>query len=397
MNLTVKPLYKTTTNPIKKNTHISIFLPNLDGGGAELVMLRLAQGLANLGLKVDLVLAKTEGAYLKKVPANVRIIDLKSKSPVILFKTFALRRYLQQQKPDILLSALDIVSAGTLAKLLAGVSTRIIMCVHTNLSQQFRDKPDVFGGKVRATLVRWFYPWADAIISVSQGVAQDLARVAELPLDNIQVIYNPVVTPEVLKQAKEAIAHPWFAAGEPPVILGVGRLVRQKDFATLVQAFALVRQRCQARLMILGDVDKREPTIKPQLENLVQQLGLEGEVAFPGFVENPYAYMAQAGVFVLSSIYEGFGNVVAEAIATGTSVVATNCESGPAEILENGKYGKLVPVGDATALADAIVTTLRNPTNSEELRQRSQAFSMDSVVAQYLKVINCLIEQKVSE
>ncbi|PIG94083.1 glycosyltransferase [Gloeocapsopsis sp. IPPAS B-1203] len=396
MNLTVKPLHKTTTNPIQKNTHISIFLPNLDGGGAELVMLRLAQGLANLGLKVDLVLAKTEGAYLTKVPANVRIIDLKSKSPVILFKTFALRRYLQQQKPDILLSALDIVSAGTLAKLLAGVSTRIIMCVHTNLSQQFRDKPDVFVGKVRATLVRWFYPWADAIISVSQGVAQDIARVAGLPLDNIQVIYNPVVTPEVLRQAQQPTNHPWFAAGEPPVILGVGRLVRQKDFATLVQAFALVRQRCEARLMILGDVDKREPTIKPQLENLVQQLGLEGEVAFPGFVENPYTYMAQAGVFVLSSIYEGFGNVVAEAIATGTSVVATDCESGPAEILENGKYGKLVPVGDAAALADAIVTTLRNPTNSEELRQRSQAFSMDSVVAQYLQVINCLIEQVAS-
>jgi len=396
MNLTVKPLHKTTTNPIQKNTHISIFLPNLDGGGAELVMLRLAQGLANLGLKVDLVLAKTEGAYLTKVSANVRIIDLKSKSPVILFKTFALRRYLQQQKPDILLSALDIVSAGTLAKLLAGVSTRIIMCVHTNLSQQFRDKPDVFVGKVRTTLVRWFYPWADAIISVSQGVAQDIAHVAGLPLDNIQVIYNPVVTPEVLRQAQQPINHPWFAAGEPPVILGVGRLVRQKDFATLVQAFALVRQRCEARLMILGDVDKREPTIKPQLVNLVQQLGLEGEVAFPGFVENPYAYMAQAGVFVLSSIYEGFGNVVAEAIATGTSVVATNCESGPAEILENGKYGKLVPVGDAAALADAIVTTLRNPTNSEELRQRSQAFSMDSVVAQYFEVINRLIEQVAS-
>ncbi|MUL35705.1 glycosyltransferase [Gloeocapsopsis dulcis] len=395
MNLTVKPFHQSPTiNSIQKNTSISILLPNLDGGGAELVMLRLARGLANLGIKVDLVLARTEGAYLTKVPANVRMVDLKSKSPVILFKTFALRRYLQQQQPDILLSALDIVSAGTWAKLLAGVDTRVVMCVHTNLSQQFRDKPDVFVGRVRATLVRWFYPWADAIIAVSQGVAQDLACVAGLQVQNIQVIYNPVVTPEVLKQAKEPLNHPWFAPGEPPVILGVGRLVRQKDFATLVRAFALVRQRCAARLMILGDVDKREPAIKPQLEALVQQLGLEGEVALPGFVENPYPYMAQAGVFVLSSIYEGFGNVVAEAIATGTSVVATNCESGPAEILENGKYGKLVAVGDATALAEAIVTTLRNPTNPEILRQRSQVFSMDSVVAQYLEVLSNLINHE---
>lgn len=396
MKLTDKPPHQTTINLAQKNTHVSVFLPNLDGGGAELVMLRVAQGLANLGLKVDLVLAKTEGAYLTKVPANVRIIDLKSNSPVILCKTFALRRYLQQQKPDVLLSALDIVSAGTLAKLLAGVSTRVVMCVHTNLSQQFRDKPDIFVGKIRATLVRWFYPWADAIVAVSQGVGQDLARVAQLPLDRISVIYNPVVTPEVLRQAKEPIDHPWFATGEPPVILGVGRLVRQKDFATLVRAFAIVRQRCQARLMILGDVDQREPTIKPQLEDLVQQLGLKGEVAFPGFVENPYAYMAKAKVFVLSSIYEGFGNVVAEAIATGTSVVATECESGPAEILENGKYGKLVSVCDATALAEAIVTTLRNPTNPEILKQRSQAFAMDSVVWQYLEVINRLMEPAVN-
>lgn len=391
-NLMVKQaVHQTSTvNPILKNTSVSIFLPNLDGGGAELVMLRLAQGLANLGLKVDLVLARTEGAYLTKVPANVRIVDLKSKSPVVLFKTFALRRYLQQQQPDILLSALDIVSAGTWAKLLAGVPTRIIMCVHTNLSQQFRDKPDVFGGRVRAALVRWFYPWADGIVTVSHGVARDLARVAGLQLQNIQVIYNPVVTPEVLKKAKEPIDHPWFAPGEPPVILGVGRLVRQKDFATLVQAFALVRQRCSAKLMILGDVDKREPAIKPQLENLVQRLGLEGEVALPGFVENPYAYMAKAGVFVLSSIYEGFGNVVAEAIATGTSVVSTNCESGPAEILENGKYGKLVPVGDAEALAEAILTTLNNPTDPKILQERSQTFSIDQVVEQYLEVFKSL-------
>lgn len=386
-------LSKTSTlNSIDKPL-VSLFVPNLDGGGAELVVLRLAEGLANLGVKVDLVLARTEGAYLNKIPSNVRIIDLKSRSPVLLFKTLALRRYLQQEKPTILLSALDIVSAATWAKILAKVPTRIVISVQTNLSQQFQDKPDLIVGKIRAALVRWFYPWADAIVAVSHGVAQDLARVAALSTQDIQVIYNPVVTPEVLAHAKAPINHAWFAPGEPPVILGVGRLVRQKDFATLVRAFALVRQHYPVKLLILGDVDQREPTIKPQLETLVQQLGLVGEVDFPGFVENPYAYMAKASVFVLSSIYEGFGNVVAEALATGTSVVATNCESGPAEILENGKYGKLVPVGDAQALAAAILTTLDHPTPPEILQQRSQAFSSDQVVAQYLEVLNSLTTQ----
>lgn len=381
------------TNIRTKNASVSLFAPNLDGGGAELVVLRLAQGFAERGLKVDLVLARARGAYLTKVPPTVRVVDLKSKSPVILFKTLALLRYLKQERPTILLSVLDIASAATWAKHLARVPTKVVMSTHTNLSHQFQDKQELILGRVRTLLVRWLYPWADAIVAVSQGVAEDLTRISGLRLKDIEVIYNPVVTPEVLEKAKEPIAHPWFAPGEPPVILGVGRLVRQKDFATLVQAFALLRQRQPARLMILGDVDQREPSIKPQLEALIRELGLEDEVTLPGFVDNPHAYMAKAAVFVLSSIYEGFGNVVAEALAAGTPVVSTDCESGPAEILENGKYGRLVPVGDIEALADAIAATLSNPTDPEILRQRSQAFSVDRVVDQYLEVLNSVTNQ----
>jgi len=374
-------------NMALKNTSVSLFLPNLDGGGAELVMLRLAQGLAERGLKIDLVLAKAEGAYLAKVPPVVRVIDLKSRSPVLLFKTLALRRYLQREQPAILLSALDIVSAATWARLLAGVPTRVVMSVHTNLSHQFQDKPEMIMGRVRSYLVRWFYPWADAIVAVSQGVAEDLAFMSGLPLADIRVIYNPVVTPDFFEKVKESVDHPWFAPGEPPVVLGVGRLVRQKDFPTLIRAFALVRQCRPARLMILGQEDKREPSIRPQLETLVRELGLEGEVTLPGFVENPYAYMARAAVFVLSSVYEGFGNVVAEALAAGTSVVSTDCKSGPAEILADGKYGRLVPVGDFESLANAILATLSQPTDPELLRQRSKAFSVETVIDQYLEVL----------
>ena len=373
---------------LSKNASVSVFLPNLDGGGAERAMLHLAQGFAERGLKTDLVLAKAKGAYLAKIPPRVRVIDLESKSPVILFKTLGLTRYLQREQPTVLLSALDLLNAATWSRSLARTSTRVVMCVQTHLSQQFQNAPPGLMTKIRPYLVRQFYPWSDGIVAASQGVAEDVARMSGVPLTDIKVIYNPVVMPDFFEKVKAPVDHPWFASGEPPVLLGVGRLVKQKGFATLVRAFALVRQRCSARLMILGDPDDREPLIKPQLQALVQELGIEGEVALPGFVENPYAYMAGAAVFVLSSIYEGFGNVVAEAMAAGTSVVSTDCESGPAEILANGEYGRLVPVGDVNALADAIVATLNNPTDPEVLQQRTKAFSLETVVDQYLEVLN---------
>ncbi len=174
------------------------------------------------------------------------------------------------------------------------------------------------------------------------------------------------------------------------MILGVGRLVKQKNFATLIQAFARVRQQRPARLVILGDSDKREPLVKPQLQRMIQELGLTEDVDLPGFVSNPYSYMAQANVFALSSIYEGFGNVVAEALAAGTPVVSTNCPSGPAEILDHGKYGNLVPVKDAPALASAILMTLKQSPRPERLKQRAADFSIDKVCDDYLRMLNRL-------
>jgi glycosyltransferase involved in cell wall biosynthesis len=379
MNVIVKPA---------KPMSISVFLPALEGGGAERAMIHLAQGFAERGLKTDLVVAQAEGAYLEHLPKSLRLVNLQSKSPVVLSKTFALQRYLQQEQPDALFSALDIVSSATWAQRLSKVPTRVFMCVQTNLSQQFRDHQPNTLGKIRPRLVRWFYPWSDQIVAASHGVAADVAAMANLPNDRIQVIYNPVITPDVVAKIQEPIDHPWFAPGEPPVLLGVGRLVSQKDFFTLIRAFALVKQRCAARLMILGEGEQR-----PQLEALVRELGLEDDVALPGFADNPYAYMARSTVFVLSSIFEGFGNVVAEALAAGTPVVSTDCPSGPAEILENGKYGKLVPVEDATALADAIVETLDQPIDADILRQRSQAFSLETITDQYLEVLHRVIYQ----
>lgn len=369
---------------------ISLFIPNLDGGGAERVMLHLAEGFAARGFAVDLVVAQAEGAYLSKIPETVRLVNLDAKSPVLLFKTLALKQYLQQEHPAFLLSTLDIFSSATWAKRLAGVSTRVVMCVQTNLSQQFQDRHAMLMQKLKWAVVKRFYPWADAIVTASEGVARDLEQNAKISMEQMTVIYNPVVTPDFTQKAQETVAHPWFEEGQPPVLLGVGRIVKQKSFATLIRAFALVRQHCPARLMILGDIDAREPQVKPELESLINEFGLQDDVLFLGFVENPYAYMARANVFVLSSIYEGFGNVVAEAIAAGTPVVSTDCESGPAEILNKGQYGELVPVGNHEAMANAIVTTLGQPTDAQVLQARSQAFTIDCIVRQYLDVLNGL-------
>lgn len=365
-----------------KNTSVGVFLPALAGGGAEKAMLHLAQGLAERGLKTDLVLAEAEGDYLDQIPPEVRLVDLKSKFPVVFSKTLALQRYLQREQPTVLFSALDIVSSSLWAKWSSGASTRVVMCIQTYMSEQFRHDQSSTLKKLRPQLVRWLYPRSDELVAASRGTAEDLAQILDLPLERIRVIYNPVVTPEVLEKSQEPVDHPWFASGELPVVLGVGRLVNQKDFATLITAFAKVRQERPARLVILGEGELRQP-----LERLILELNLQDDVTLPGFVDNPYAYMEKAAVFALSSKYEGFGNVVAEALATGTQVVATDCPSGPAEILDNGNYGKLVPTSDPAALAQAILYTLDNPIDREILKRRSLAFSTDRVVDQYMEVL----------
>ncbi len=386
---------KATLNPhvqIGANTVVSFFIPNLDGGGAERVMLHLAEGFADRGLKADLVVAQARGSYLAKVPSTVRLINLDAKSPLLITKTVALKQYLQREQPIALLTTLDIFNSASWAQRLARSPTRAVMVVQTNLSQQFQDRHSPLMRTFKSQVVKLFYPWADQIVAASRGVAEDLEHIAGIPADSMRVIYNPVVKPDFFEKIRQPVDHHWFADDAPPVILGVGRLVKQKDFATLVRAFAVVRQMCSCRLVILGDVDEREPAIKPELEQLIERFGIKDDVEFPGFVENPYAYMAKAKVFALSSIYEGFGNVVAEAIASGTSVVSTDCESGPAEILANGKYGRLVPVGDSDAFAQAILETLNSPIDVNMLAERAKAFTVDTIVDQYLDAINAALK-----
>jgi glycosyltransferase involved in cell wall biosynthesis len=229
---------------------------------------------------------------------------------------------------------------------------------------------------------RLLYPWADGIVSVSQGVAEDLAKVTKLPKKRINLIYNPVITPELFVKAREKLNHPWFQPGEPPVILAVGRLHLQKDYPTLLRAFLRVRQLRRCRLVILGEGPEKD-----NLSNLINELGLQADVAMLGFVDNPYAYMKSSAAFVLSSAWEGFGNVIAEALAVGTPVVSTNCESGPAEILANGKYGELTPVGDAKAMTEAIDRVLAGKIKQVDTDWLNQ-FKLETCAQKYLQVLN---------
>jgi len=229
---------------------------------------------------------------------------------------------------------------------------------------------------------QWLYPKADRIHAVSLGVADDVAVVTKVDRRRIRVIYNPILTEDMLLKAEQPLNDPWFLPGEPPVILGAGRLVHQKDFATLIRAFALLRSRIRARLVILG-----EGPLRGELESLAQQLGVDEDVRFIGFVLNPFVYMKRAAVFVLPSLHEGFPNVLAEAMAVGTPVVATNCPSGPDEILEGGKWGHLVPIRDTRALADAIAETLLNPNPSrvEGALRRVEKLRLEHIVDEYLR------------
>ncbi len=358
---------------------LAIFCHSLYGGGAEKAMLNLACGFSRLGIDVDLVLLRVEGPYLSQLPPEVRTIDLGGRR--LLFSLNALRRYLRQEQPQAFLSTLDDTNIAALwARRLSGKEIRIVVNVQNTISQDAKNATQL-KTRLMPQLVRWFFPWADAVVTVSQGVAEDLFRIG-VASDRIQVIHNPVVTPELFLQAQALLEHPWFASGQPPVILGVGRLEKQKDFPTLIRAFSQVRQHHLARLMILGEGNERS-----HLESLVQELNLTADVSLPGFVANPYAYMSRAAVFVLSSLFEGLPTVLIEAIAVGTPVVATDCQSGPAEILANGQYGKLVAIGNIQQLSQAIIETLATTPDSEALQQRASEYSLAKALSQYQQIL----------
>jgi glycosyltransferase involved in cell wall biosynthesis len=358
---------------------IAFFLPSVRGGGAQRVIVNLVQGITERGIPVDVVLATAQGVFLGQLPAAARLVDLGAGR--LVRSLLPLARYLRRERPRYLVSSMSHANLIALwAARLAGQATPVMVTVHNTMSQSTPERGGL-GGALSSRLLRMFYPWASSVVAVSRGAADDLARTSGLPREQVEVVYNPVITPEVLAQARQEPGHPWLSAGELPVILGVGRLTRQKDFPTLIRAFAEVRRQRPARLIILGEGEERA-----ELEALIGQLGVAADVALPGFRDNALAYMAKSAVFVLSSAWEGLPTVLIEALAAGTRVVSTDCPSGPREILQGGRLGAMVPVGDAPALTLAIAAALDRSVDSVP-SEALKPFTLDAAVDHYLQLI----------
>ncbi len=365
----------------KESSHIAIYLHCLFNGGIERIMANLTQNFVERGLQVDLVLNFLGNpSFLSEFSPKVRIVDLKAAKAYTRVPRLA--SYLRREQPAALLSANHSANeVAILAKHFSGGSTKVVVSDQTNLSTEAGNKSP-FSSRYWAPLaLKLLYPGADGRIAPAIGVAQDLVNITGLPRSKFQVIYNPVINPEILEKAKEPVDHPWFAPGELPVILAAGRLEKQKDFPTLIRAFAQVKQVQPSRLVIFGVGSEQS-----QLEALVSELGLENDVALPGFVKNPYAYVTKSAMLALSSAWEGLPTFLIETMALGIPVVSTNCPSGPAEILDNGKYGELVPVADPEALASAILSILSGKHKSVDSDWLEQ-FTVEKAAEKYLKIL----------
>ena len=360
-------------------TDLAVFLPSLRGGGAERSLLAVANGIAERGFAVDLLLAAKEGPYLADIGPRLQVVDFGVRRVASALPGLA--SYLRRVQPVTLLSALPHANViALLAARVSGVRTRRFISERNILTYGIHGSGSAEKWLLPG-LVRLTYPWADRVIAVSSGVARDLAERLGLAAASISVVYNPVVTESLVRKSHESMDHPWFRSGEPPVILGAGRLVPQKNFSLLLDAFAAVRVRRAARLVILGDGQLRN-----ELELAVRRFGLEDDVLMPGFVANPFKWMKGASLFVLSSDFEGLPGVLIQAMACGTPVVSTDCPSGPAEILEDGRWGRLVPVGDASRLSLAINAALDEVVHPD-VQLRAAQFSDKHAIDGYVDVL----------
>ena len=358
--------------------HIAFFIPCMEGGGAERVVINLLEEMLLQDIDLDLILAAAEGPLLNQIPKQVRVVDLGAGR--VINAILPLCRYLKQYKPQALISHMSHTNViSVLAKELARTKTELILVEHNTFSAS---KSESMRAKLVPPLMKLVYPRANHVVGVSQAVSEDLETQLGLKKGQVKTIYNPVVNNNLITKAKAPLEHSWFIENAPPVFVAVGRLTVQKDFATLIKAFAMLRQKKIARLIILG-----EGELRAELEVLTVNLGIANDVSMPGFVANPYTYMSKANAFVLSSLWEGLPTVLIEAMACGCPVISTNCPSGPREILEAGKYGELVPMANVQALSEAMLKVLDSRIDKNLLTQRAMYFSFDKAVSNYLNIL----------
>lgn len=341
------------------------------------MMATLAANFSRLGLYTEIILVKAAGEFIPRLPAGINLVDLNCTSAYTCLP--ALVAYLRKRQPDVMISALDLTNLMALiARRIAGYPKRLFIRLDNTQSSVYRSG---YKKKLEKLLLRKLYPLSDGIIAVSIGVADDFIQYTKITSHPIHTIYNPILTKDVLAKAAEPIQHNWFSPGQPPVILGVGRLTAQKNFPLLLNAFAKVLQTRPAHLLILGEGPQRG-----QLESLARELYIEESVSLPGAQPNPYNFMANSSMYVLSSDYEGLPTTLVEALACGCPVISTDCPSGPREILDGGRYGRLIPPGDSDAMAEAMIRILDGDYLSVDPNWLGQ-FTEDTIVDQYLSLM----------
>jgi glycosyltransferase involved in cell wall biosynthesis len=356
---------------------IACFFSTSGHSGVDRAVRHLIPALARRGFGVDLLKVRGHGPELPEVPAGVRLIDLGARHTYGALP--ALVRYLRRERPAVLLSDKDRVNrTALLGRFLARVPTRLVLSSGTTISIDLGTRGPLERWVQRHSMGR-LYPFADQVIVTSAGVADDMAAYTGLPRERIRVIPSPVVPESLFTARLPRPDHPWFGDPTMPLILGAGELCGRKGFESLLRAFAQVRAQRPCRLMILGRGGARDGLLR-----LAGELGVAADFALPGFVPDPYGYMAHADLFAFSSRWEGLGFVLIEALAVGTPVVSTDCPSGPREILQDGRYGPLVPVGDAPALARAMIATLDAPLPAETLREAARPYGIEAATDAYL-------------
>lgn len=371
--------------------HIAIFANLDDSHGRSRLLFAVAGRLLDRGHGVDILVPRNAASIRPRVPEGVRVIDLTPRwwpsrlglrAPVYASLP-GLARYLRRERPDVMLGGSIPPNLTALAaRRLAGTGTPLVLR-QSNVVRIPGD-PD-YGGiarRGRDPLIRALYPRADAVIAVAAGTADNLAKLTDVPRERIQVVPAGIDT-DATGRAAEPLDHPWFQAGAPPVLVNVGRQVPKKDQATLLHALARLRESRDVRLVILG----ARAGASERLDALIPELGLQDAVDRPGSVSNVFPYLARANAFVLSSISEGMPNALLEAMATGCPVISTDCPSGPQELLDGGALGRLVPVGDVAALADAIAATLDAPPDREALKHRAEMFTTDRSAEAYAEIL----------
>jgi len=359
---------------------IACFFSTSGHSGVDRIARHLLPVMAARGYRVDLLKVRGHGPALDASHRNLHVIDLGQRSTYACLP--ALVRYLRQARPVVLLADKDRVNrTALLARALARHPARLLLRLGTTVSVNLASRGWLERALQRAS-IRHLYPFADGVLVPSRGVAADLAEFAGLDPNLIHVVPSPVVPERLFDTPPPPPAHPWLADPEVPLVLGMGELGPRKDFSTLLRGFARLRVRRPCRLMILGRGGERE-----RLLALADSLGIAADVALPGFVAEPYPYLAHAALFAFTSRWEGLGFVLIEALALGTPVVSTDCPSGPREILHDGRYGRLVPVGDDAALADAMAATLAAPPAPDDLREAARPYAIEPATSAYLQAM----------